>query len=66
MQASSLNHCEFVELVGETESEHRGIIKHTHVRWLGHGYILKESFRQIKLFMERNNKRNDKLHDEGG
>jgi hypothetical protein len=64
--ASALNHREFVELLGEIESEHGEIIYHTNVRWLSHGSILQRFFyllKEIKLFMEKN-KRIEELDDE--
>jgi hypothetical protein len=65
--ASALNHCEFVALLGEIESEHGEIIYYTNMRWLSRGSVLQQFFyllKEIKLFMEKKNKRIEELDDE--
>jgi hypothetical protein len=67
IRASAINHHEFVELLGEIESEHGEIIYHTNVRWLSHGSVSQWFFdllKEIKLFMEKK-KRIEENDDEG-
>jgi hypothetical protein len=68
IRANALNHREFVALLGEIESEHGEIIYHTNVRWLSRGSVLQWFFyllKEIKLFMEKKNKRTEELDDDG-
>jgi hypothetical protein len=68
IRGSALNHREFVDLLGEIESEHGEIIYHANVRWLNRGSVLQRFFdllKEIKLFVEKNNKRIEELDDEG-
>jgi hypothetical protein len=53
--ACALNHCEFVALLGDTESEHGEIICHTYVRWLSCGWVFQQFFDLLRmiLFIEK-------------